>query len=93
MSTASCNHLDAVEVVEPQAEIVGCEECLSTGQTWVALRMCHTCGHVGCCDSSPAHHATEHFKATGHPIMRSVMPGESWSWCYVDETWVQVAPG
>jgi len=47
--------------------------------------MCHTCGHIGCCDSSPNRHATAHFHATGHPIVRSAQPGEDWSWCYADE--------
>jgi len=93
MSATSCAHLHAVEVIDAPAAVAGCEECLKLGQRWVALRMCHTCGHVGCCDSSRGHHATEHFKATGHPIMRSVMHGEDWSWCYVDEVTVQVAPG
>ena len=63
----------------------GCVECLASGDRWVHLRLCETCGHVGCCDSSPNKHATAHFHATGHPVMRSVEPGETWGWCYVDE--------
>src|SRR5205823_5506792 len=62
-----------------------CEECVKEGTQWVALRECKTCGHVGCCDSSPRRHATKHFHATRHPVIRSVMPGESWTWCYVHE--------
>ena len=63
----------------------GCVECLKEGTRWVHLRECLICGHVGCCDSSVGKHATKHFHATTHPIMRSVEPGESWRWCYVDE--------
>ncbi len=66
----------------------GCEECLASGDRWVNLRLCRTCGHVGCCDSSKNKHATKHFHATKHPVMRSFEPGESWSWCYVDERMV-----
>ena len=63
----------------------GCQECLKTGDTWVHLRLCLTCGHVGCCDSSKNKHATRHFHATKHPLIRSIEPGESWLWCYVDD--------
>ena len=66
----------------------GCVECLKLSMQWVHLRECLTCGHVGCCDSSVGKHATKHFHATKHPVMRSVEPGESWRWCYVDETMV-----
>ena len=66
----------------------GCEECLQTGSDWVHLRLCLTCGHVGCCDSSPNKHATKHFKTTEHPIIKSFEPGENWVWCYVDKTYV-----
>jgi uncharacterized UBP type Zn finger protein len=62
----------------------GCEECLKTGMKWVHLRVCLSCGHVGCCDSSPGRHATGHFNATRHPVMASFEPGERWAWCYVD---------
>jgi uncharacterized UBP type Zn finger protein len=78
-----CTHLGDIHKVKPSAK--GCEECLKMGSTWVHLRMCMECGHVGCCDSSVNKHATKHFHATKHPIMRSVEPGESWGWCYVDE--------
>jgi uncharacterized UBP type Zn finger protein len=82
---ASCSHLETVEFVEPPSEVAGCEECLKTGGRWVHLRMCQSCGRIGCCDNSPGRHATAHFNSSGHPIIRSVEPGEDWSWCYVDE--------
>lgn len=79
-----CHHIGVVRPVEPRSD--GCEECLAAGRRdWVHLRLCMTCGHVGCCDSSPGHHATRHFLATGHPIVQSLEPGEEWLWCYVDE--------
>ena len=78
-----CAHLDQIRDVEPSAP--GCEECLKTGDTWVHLRECLSCGHVGCCDSSPNRHATKHFRAMEHPIVRSFEPGEDRIWCYVDE--------
>jgi uncharacterized UBP type Zn finger protein len=81
---AECSHLDQIKVEVPE-NVEGCEECLASGQTWVELRACRTCGHVGCCDSSPGAHATKHFKETGHAIMSSAMPGATWSYCYVDE--------
>jgi uncharacterized UBP type Zn finger protein len=83
--TAACTHLDTVEVVDPPADIPGCEDCLKIGGWWVHLRMCQRCGHIGCCDNSPNRHATAHFHSTSHPVIRSVEPGEDWSWCYVDE--------
>ncbi|HEU4659019.1 MAG TPA: UBP-type zinc finger domain-containing protein [Capillimicrobium sp.] len=82
---ASCSHLDQVAFVQPAGPVEGCPQCLAMGATWVHLRMCQVCGQVGCCDDSPNKHATQHFHATGHPIVRSVEPGEHWSWCYVDE--------
>ena len=81
-----CTHLDSIKEVTPSAE--GCEECLQTGDWWVHLRLCLTCGHVGCCDSSPNKHASEHAKETGHPIVESFEPGEDWLWCYIDEVYV-----
>jgi uncharacterized UBP type Zn finger protein len=81
----TCTHLDAIRPVEPKSPGV-CEECRAEGRRqWVHLRMCLTCGNVGCCDSSVRKHATKHFHATGHPIMQSAQPGEDWRWCYVDE--------
>ena len=78
-----CTHLDQVMDVQPGGE--GCAECLAAGARWFHLRMCATCGHVGCCDQSPGQHATKHFHATTHPIIQSFEPGEDWWWCYVDE--------
>ena len=82
MATA-CQHLNQIRQVTPSAQ--GCEDCLKTGDSWVHLRMCMICGHVGCCDSSPNRHATAHAQGTSHPIIRSLEPGEDWSWCYLDE--------
>jgi tellurite resistance protein TerC len=82
-----CPHGDQIEDVKPNS--AGCEECLKTGDRWVQLRMCLKCGHVGCCDSSKHKHATAHFRATAHPVMRSIEPGENWKWCYVDKTYVR----
>jgi uncharacterized UBP type Zn finger protein len=82
---ATCAHLDSIRVFEPPAEVAGCEECLERGMRWVHLRMCQGCGHIGCCDNSEGRHARAHWQASGHPIARSVEPGEDWSWCYVDE--------
>jgi tellurite resistance protein TerC len=82
----TCTHRDQIANVTPNTE--GCEECLQSGERWVQLRMCLACGHVGCCDSSKNKHATAHFQASGHPIMRTIEPGESWKWCYVDRMMV-----
>ena len=78
-----CTHLDQIKEVTPSAR--GCDDCLKTGDVWMHLRLCMTCGHVGCCDSSKNHHATRHFQETNHPIMKSLQPREKWGWCYVDE--------
>ena len=78
-----CEHIIEVKPVSPRT--LGCEECLKTGSPWVHLRLCLTCGHVGCCDSSPGRHATKHFHKEGHPVVASFEPGERWAWCYVDE--------
>ena len=80
---AGCTHLDHVHDVTPGTQ--GCQECLEAGTRWVHLRVCLECGHVGCCDSSPGKHATKHYHATGHPVVRSIEPGETWGWCYEDE--------
>lgn len=88
--TAACPHQRLVADVSPNT--TGCEACLRTGQSWVHLRMCLICGHVGCCDSSEGKHATAHFHETGHPIMRSAEPGETWSWCYIDEVTFPARP-
>ena len=78
-----CTHLDQIRVTDTNVRV--CEECVKLGDDWVHLRMCLICGHVGCCDSSKNKHATRHFKSTHHPLVRSIEPGESWVWCYVDE--------
>jgi hypothetical protein len=82
---ASCTHLDRVAILEPAGPVAGCEECLRVGASWVHLRMCQTCGVIGCCDSSPNRHASRHAREAGHPVLRSVEPGERWSWCVIDE--------
>jgi uncharacterized UBP type Zn finger protein len=82
--SAPCAHVLETtrrSVVRPAA---GCEDCLAIGARWMHLRACLTCGHVGCCDSSPNKHATAHFRRTTHPIVSSAEPGETWAWCYVD---------
>lgn len=82
-----CTHTDHIQEVTPSGQ--GCNKCLELGDTWVHLRMCLTCGHVGCCDNSKNKHATKHYKETGHPIMQSFEPGEEWMWCYVDQLGVK----
>jgi uncharacterized UBP type Zn finger protein len=83
MDPHGCPHVKQIRSVTPKTE--GCEECLAIGGRWVELRLCLTCGHVGCCDSSVNKHATKHFLATGHPVMKSAERGQNWGWCYVDE--------
>ena len=75
-----------IRPVGPDAQ--GCSECLASGGRWVQLRQCLTCGHVGCCDSSDGKHARKHFHATQHPIIRSFEPGQDWTWCYVDDDYL-----
>ncbi|TMH29347.1 MAG: UBP-type zinc finger domain-containing protein [Betaproteobacteria bacterium] len=87
----SCKHLSQIAPVTPSAD--GCEECLKMGSAWVHLRLCLVCGHVGCCDDSPNRHASQHFRSTRHPVMRSLEPGESWGWCYIDEQMFDPMPG
>ena len=85
-----CEHETGLEPVAASTQ--GCEECLKQGTRWVKLRLCLTCGHVGCCDSSPGRHATGHFEHTAHPVMASFEPGERWAWCYVDRAMVDLPP-
>ncbi len=80
----TCEHLDQATDVEPNTP-EGCEDCLREGTGWVHLRECLSCGHVGCCDSSPGRHATAHYRGTQHPLMRSMEAGEDWGWCYPDQ--------
>ena len=81
----NCEHLERAPHVMRANTPDGCEECLRDGVRWVHLRLCLECGHVGCCDSSPGRHAVRHYEETGHPVMRSIEPGEAWRWCFVDE--------
>lgn len=84
--SSRCSHLDSIEITELPAEVAGCEECLAAGGVWLHLRICLTCGHVGCCDDSPSKHATAHARSHDeHPIIRSLEPGENWCWCFKDE--------
>ena len=84
MTTVRDRHLMLVRPIAPRSP-EGCEECLELGTVWVHLRLCLTCGHVGCCDSSPSQHATAHWRASGHPVIQSYEPGEDWWFCYVDD--------
>jgi uncharacterized UBP type Zn finger protein len=87
---AICTHLDQVTVDRPD-QVEGCEECLAIGASWVHLRVCRTCGRVGCCDSSPNRHASKHARADGHPIVTSVQPFEYWSYCFVDDVAFEIS--
>ena len=80
-----CSHLDQIEVTELPEHIADCEDCLAIGSKWLHLRMCLTCGKIGCCDSSPNRHARKHAETVGHPLVRSAEPGEDWSYCFVDD--------
>lgn len=84
----TCTHTDQTDPkVQPKTD--GCEEGLETGEKWVALRTCQTCGHVGCCDSSPGKHARAHHEKTGHPIIKPYPNAEEWTWCYIDDDYIQ----
>jgi hypothetical protein len=83
ISARYCKHVAVIRDVLPSAP--GCEECLKLGDSWLHLRVCRTCGHVGCCDQSPNRHATKHFRVTKHPVIEAYDPPEGWGWCYVDE--------
>jgi uncharacterized UBP type Zn finger protein len=85
-----CGHVSEIRSVTPSAD--SCEDCLKIGDTWVELRLCRTCGHVGCCDSSKNRHATGHYRATGHPVIQSFQSGDDWLWCYVDEVYLEAVP-
>lgn len=85
MSAPDCSHLDQITITALPAEIAGCEECLKIGGTWLHLRMCMSCGKIGCCDSSPNRHARAHASDASHPIVRSAEPDEEWSWCFIDD--------
>lgn len=79
-------HIGQIRDVTPSSK--GCEDCLRIGGRWVHLRLCLSCGHVGCCDSSPNKHARAHFETVQHPIIQSFQPGEDWRWCYVDDAYI-----
>jgi hypothetical protein len=81
-----CSHLSQVRDVSPRS--AGCEECLRDGTRWVHLRVCLSCGHVGCCDASPGRHATRHFHDAQHPVIRSLELGEAWRWCFPHQRFV-----
>ena len=89
MTAPACTHLSEVTDVTPSGN--GCVECLAAGARWVHLRLCMTCGHVGCCDSSPNKHASAHYRTAGHPLVESYEPGEDWWWCYADNVAFTVA--
>jgi uncharacterized UBP type Zn finger protein len=89
---ATCTHLDTIQVTELPEAVDGCEDCLAAGSQWLHLRICLECGRVGCCDSSPNRHASAHAAAAQHPIVRSLQPGEDWSWCFTDQL-AMVIPG
>jgi uncharacterized UBP type Zn finger protein len=78
-----CDHLMEVQFTRPKKHV--CEDCVRIGDSWIHLRMCLTCGQVGCCDSSKNKHARKHFQRVGHPLIRSIEPGEGWVWCYIDQ--------
>ena len=84
MQEGKCEHISQAKVSRPHTPD-GCEECLEIGSDWVHLRLCLSCGHVGCCDDSPNKHATKHFHKTKHPVIRSFEPGEAWEYCYLDD--------
>lgn len=84
---STCTHLSQIRKVTPSAK--GCEDCLKIGNAWVHLRLCLTCGHVGCCDSSKNKHATKHYRTTAHPIVQSFEPGEEWRWCYPEQLLIE----
>jgi hypothetical protein len=83
-----CAHLEQVNL-RAEGKTQGCEECEKIGSDWVHLRLCLSCGHVGCCDSSPNKHGTKHFNSTGHPVIKSYEPGENWKWCFIDEIFMK----
>jgi len=83
--SSPCPHVATVKIREVNRPAPGCEDCLRTGGRWVHLRECLTCGHIGCCDSSPNRHARKHYAHSQHPIAASAEPGETWAWCFADE--------
>ena len=88
---ATCTHLDHIHITELPESVAGCEDCLASGGKWLHLRICLECGHIGCCDDSPNRHASAHAASAEHPIIRSLEPGEDWSWCFPDEVLMRIA--
>jgi uncharacterized UBP type Zn finger protein len=91
LAPRSCSHIAAAAADVVVSEPAACRPCEQRGDDWLKLRMCLTCGAVGCCDSSPGRHARAHFEMTGHPLIRSIEPGETWAWCYPDEAYLEMA--
>ena len=87
----TCTHLEQIQIFELPERVDGCEECLRTGGVWLHLRICLSCGHVGCCDDSPNRHATAHYRGSDHPLIHSLEPGEDWTWCYADDVGMLIA--
>ena len=85
----TCSHLDTIQQVSPSA--TGCEDCMRTGDRWVHLRICQSCGHVGCCDSSKNQHASKHYLSSDHPVIDSFEPGDHWRWCYPDKSYARLS--
>jgi uncharacterized UBP type Zn finger protein len=83
----TCSHVEHIRNVKPTG--TDCAECVRLGDVWIQLLLCMECGHIGCGDASKNKHATKHFRATRHPIVRSIEPGEDWGWCYVDQLWFE----
>jgi uncharacterized UBP type Zn finger protein len=86
----TCTHLEQILITQLPDAVEGCEDCLLTGGRWLHLRICLACGHVGCCDDSPGRHATAHAPSSGHAVIRSLEPGEDWSWCFLDEVAMRI---
>ncbi|MEU5306667.1 UBP-type zinc finger domain-containing protein [Streptomyces noursei] len=85
----TCSHLDRIAPVAATASSEGCQECLRSGDDWVHLRRCLTCGHIGCCDSSRNRHASRHYESTRHPVVVSHQPDENWGWCFPDQLFLE----
>lgn len=92
MENGPCQHIDQIKVTADRDGVKGCEDCLKINGRWVHLRMCLTCGKIGCCDNSPNRHATRHFRETQHAIIQSVEPGETWVYCYHDQVTMPEPP-
>jgi uncharacterized UBP type Zn finger protein len=86
LSEKTCSHLDQIQFREAETDV--CQDCVALGDSWPNLRMCLICGYVGCCDTSKNKHMHQHIEETGHPLIRSIEPGEGWIWCYPDEAFI-----